>query len=375
MLPQQLSSPPKPPHSPSGWKARSPRPACGSPGSFCGSPVRLAPTNAIAGVGVQVPATSASPASPSFNRSGSASGRSGSPSPSARPINAAHQILVRAAAEARVTASAPADLSEVSSRLASTQSWPALQVLALQYRGRLDAAGLVAVLRKAAQLAAATPNPTASDQYACSRLLECLALTAAPLLPAMGAPTQAAVLGTLGALASSGLVAGRQVPNLVVVLVQALTLASMPQLGSLTGPQLAAVLRGSAALCPAGLPEVWLDEWQAAATGRALEDMPAEALEAVLTSVETLYARQNWLPADSWLGELLSALESKMPAFEGSSLRRLATTLAGLEVRPAAPWLGAFRAAFDERVAAAEMEPADVAGVLFAFTKLEVAFA
>lgn len=83
--------------------------------------------------------------------------RSSASSPSAakqRPLSQPLQILVRAAAEARVASAAPAELSEVNSRLAATSSWPALQVLALQYQGRLDQQSVVAVLRRAAQLAA-----------------------------------------------------------------------------------------------------------------------------------------------------------------------------------------------------------------------------
>ncbi|KAG2493193.1 hypothetical protein HYH03_008613 [Edaphochlamys debaryana] len=290
-------------------------------------------------------------------------------------MNAPLQILVRAAAEARVVPSPPADLSEVTSRLAQTLSWPGLQMMALQYQGRLDQSSVVAVLRRAAQLAASTPSPTPAEQYACARFLESIAMTCASLIPSMNAATVAGVLGTLGALAASGMLILRQVPYMVVVLVQALILASLPQLHEYSGPQLAFVLRGCAMLSPSGLPEVWLDEWQAVTTVPVLSAMPPEALDAVVGALQTLYNRQNWLPQDRWLGELLMVVEKQLPDYDGEGLRQLAVALAGLEVRPHNGWLGKFRAAFDKRVAAAEVEPQDVAGVLYAFTKLEVAFA
>lgn len=189
------------------------------------------------------------------------------------------------------------------------------QVLALQYQGQLDQAGIVAVLRRAAQLAANTDAPTQAEQYACARLLETVAMTCANAIPSMTPATVAAILSTLGALATSGIIVLRQVrsgtvlrwhlccpvtasrsnkankakhsstlvavllpyrwccepwygllniplfptaqvPYMVVVLVQALILASLPQLHLYSGQQLAYVLRGCALLSPSGLPEV-----------------------------------------------------------------------------------------------------------------------
>ncbi|PNW87104.1 hypothetical protein CHLRE_02g109200v5 [Chlamydomonas reinhardtii] len=380
--------------SPGGWKAKArtlvaTRPPCvASPGT-CGTPQpsqqRLQPSNAVAGVGVSVPGGN-------NNSSGSGSGpsssgravspmptsRSSASSPSAakqRPLSQPLQILVRAAAEARVASAAPAELSEVNSRLAATSSWPALQVLALQYQGRLDQQSVVAVLRRAAQLAAGTSSPSQAEQYACARFLESMAMSCANLIPAMAPGTVAAVLSTLGALGVSGMVVMRQVPYMVVALVQALILASLPQLHHYSPPQLAYVLRGCALLSPSGLPEVWLDEWQSVTAGAVLRQMPPDALDAVVASLQTLYQRQNWLPEDGWLGELLQAVEAQLGDYGGSELRHLVVALAGLEVRPHNGWLGSFRAAFDQRVAAAEMAPHEIAGVLYAFTKLEVAFA
>ncbi|GLC39984.1 hypothetical protein PLESTB_001629900 [Pleodorina starrii] len=364
--------------SPGGWKARTPR-LCGSPHS-CVSPARLRPTNAVAGVGVQVPSPTTSPSVGPTGRGGtpstSYSGRA--TSPSTRPTNAPLQTLVRAAKEARVMSAAPAEFSEVSSRLAAAQSWPGLQMLALQYQGRLDQQSVVAVMRRATQLARASSTataPSAQEQYACARFLECVAMSCASLIPGMGPSTVAAVLGTLGALADSGLVPLRQVPNVVVTLVQALILASLPQLHIYSGSQLAYVLRGCALLSPSGLPEVWLDEWQSVTTGEVLSEMPPDALAALMASLQALYSTQNWMPQDRWLGDLLKAVERQLGSYDGEGLRHLAVALAGLEVRPNNGWFGAFRRAFDERVAAAEMAPHDVAGVLYALTKLEVAFA
>ncbi len=65
-------------------------------------------------------------------------------------------------------------------------------------------------------------------------------------------------------------------------------------------------------------------------------------------------------------------VEQQLGEFKGTELRHLALALAGLEVRPHNGWLGNFRAAFNAQ--ATEMSPHDVAGVLFAFTKLEVSF-
>ncbi|GFR46079.1 hypothetical protein Agub_g7546 [Astrephomene gubernaculifera] len=365
--------------SPGGWKARvqsTPRPY-GGPGLCCGG--RLPPTNAMAGVGLQVP-TSTSSASGNLRHSGLTSSSGQPQQQQQRAPNGPLQTLVRAAKEARVLTSAPpADPLEVSSRLQSTRSWPALQVLALQYQGRLDQASMVAFFRRAAQLGAAasstSASPSASDKYACSRLLESLALSCAPLVPDMGPATVAALLGTLGALAACGLVDVQGVPYPVVALVQALLLASLPQLHALSGAQLAFSLRGCVLLCPGGLPEVWLDEWLAAAGGPVVAQMPPQALEAVLSSLQELYTVQGWSPGDQWLSDFLRALEGRLGDYDGQGLRRLAVGLAGLEVRPHSDWLGAFRGAFDSRVAAAEMEAHDVAGVLYAFTKLQVAFA
>ncbi|GLI63468.1 hypothetical protein VaNZ11_006442 [Volvox africanus] len=362
-----------------GWKARTQGRAsrpCGSPHS-CGSPARMLPTNAVAGVGVQVPATT-STTSVGLNGRGSSTSYNGrSTSPSVRPTNAPLQILVRAAKEARVTSSAaPADSFEVSSRLAAAQSWPGLQVLALQYQGRLDQRSVVAVLQRAAQLALASrAAPSAAEQYACARFLESIAMSCAALIPSMGPPTVAAVLGTLGALANNGLVSLRQVPYMVVVLVQALILASLPQLHNYNGPQLAYVLRGCALLSPSGLPEVWLDEWQSVTTGTLLAAMSPDALDAVMASLQALFLTQNWMPQDRLMSELLQAVEKQLGAYDGERLKQLALVLAGLELRPDNGWFGAFKQSFDRRVAAAEMEAQDVAGVLYAMTKLEVSFA
>ncbi|GIL66197.1 hypothetical protein Vafri_19807 [Volvox africanus] len=363
----------------SGWKARTqsrtPRP-CGSPHS-CGSPARMLPTNAVAGVGVQVPATTSTTSVGPNGRGSSTSYHGRSTSPSPRLTNAPLQILVRAAKEARVTSSAaPADSFEVSSRLAAAQSWPGLQVLALQYQGRLDQRSVVAVLQRAAQLALASrAAPSAAEQYACARFLESMAMSCAALIPSMGPPTVAAVLGTLGALANNGLVPLRQVPYMVVVLVQALILASLPQLHNYNGPQLAYVLRGCALLSPSGLPEVWLDEWQSVTTGTLLAAMSPDALDAVMASLQALYSTQNWMPQDRLMGELLQAVEKQLGAYDGERLKQLALVLAGLELRPDNGWFGAFKHAFDRRVAAAEVEAQDVASVLYAMTKLEVSFA
>ncbi|EFJ46428.1 hypothetical protein VOLCADRAFT_105558 [Volvox carteri f. nagariensis] len=337
----------------------------------------------------------------------SSTGRGGAPStsyngrstsPNIRPTNAPLQLLVRAAKEARALSAAPAELSEVSSRLAAAQSWPGLQVISLQFQGRLDQESLVAVLRKAAQLAATSrdgrSSPSASDQYACSRFLECVAVSCASLVPAMTPNTVAAVLGTLGGLADCGLVNMRQVPNVVVVLVQALILASLPQLHNYTGLQLAYLLRGCALLSPSGVPEVWLDEWRSVTSGAVLADMSPDALDAVVASLQVLlihstweevdfsvcrlaalYSTQNWLPHDAWLGELLRAVEGQLAAYDGERLRQLVVALAGLGLRPHTDWFGSFRRVFDSRVAAEEVAPHDVAGVLYALNKLDVAFA
>ncbi|KAG2449239.1 hypothetical protein HYH02_005985 [Chlamydomonas schloesseri] len=375
-----------------GWRAKvtplvARAPCVASPGIF-GTPTpsqqRLQPLNAVAGVGVSAPGSGNN-----NERAGSGaspSGRAVSPMPTSRsassssaakqrPLSQPLQILVRAAAEARVATAAPAELSEVSNRLAATNSWPALQVLALQYQGRLDQQSVVAVLRRAAQLAAGTSAPSQAEQYACARFLESMAMSCANLIPAMAPGTVAAVLSTLGALGVSGMVVMRQVPYMVVALVQALILASLPQLHHYSPAQLAYVLRGCALLSPSGLPEVWLDEWQAVTAGQALRQMPPDALDAVVASLQTLYQRQNWLPEDGWLGELLQAVEAQLGEYGGSELRHLVVALAGLEVRPHNGWLGTFRAAFDQRVAAREMAPHEIAGVLYAFTKLEVSFA
>ncbi|PNH11765.1 hypothetical protein TSOC_001362 [Tetrabaena socialis] len=372
------------PLSPGGWKSqsspghvttpRTPRPcSSGSGGNVQRQPLHL--LHAVAGVGMQVPTPTSPSPSPSPRGGATSTSYGGAArSPSPRAVSAPLQILIRAAAEARVAGAAPAELSEVAPRLSSTQSWPALQVLALQYQGRLDQPSVVAVLRRAAQLAPGGASPTSSEQYACARFLESMAMSCASLIPSMTPATVANVLGSLGTLAGSGLVVLRQVPYMVVVLVQALILASLPQLHFYTGPQLAYALRGCAMLSPSGLPEVWLDEWQTVTTGPVLAAMPPEALEAVVASLQTLYTRQNWLPQDPWLGELLQVVESNLNGYDGRGLRHLAVALAGLEVRPHEGWLGSFRNTFNSRVASADMAPHDVAGVLYAFTKLEVAF-
>ncbi|GIL91796.1 hypothetical protein Vretimale_7332 [Volvox reticuliferus] len=202
-----------------------------------------------------------------------------------------------------------------------------------------------------------------------------MAMSCAALIPSMGPPTVAAVLGTLGALADNGLVPLRQVPYMVVVLVQALILASLPQLHNYNGPQLAYVMRGCALLSPSGLPEVWLDEWQSVTTGTLLAAMSPDALDAVMASLQALYVTQNWTPQDRWMNELLQAVEKQLGAYDGERLKQLALVLADLELRPNNGWFGAFKHAFDRRVSAAEVEARDVAGVLYAMTKLEVSFA
>lgn len=245
----------------------------------------------------------------------------------------------------------------------------------MRWQGSLDQHGVVAVLQRAEQLAASGARPPLpADQYACARLLESAAMSAAPLVPAMAPATVAALLGAFGALVGSGMVVRRYVPYMLVALVQALILASLTQLRAYSPGQLVCVLRGCALLSPGGVPEVWLREWQAACGPALLRGLTPGALAAVMGHLALLRQRQGWVPPQQWLQGCLEAAQAKLAECSGHDLREVIVALAGMEMQPPEGWLAAFRAVLDRRVAAG-MQADDIAGVLYAFRKLELSVA
>lgn len=264
------------------------------------------------------------------------------------------------------------DPAHLARSLASAEGWNELQAVAVQHQGRLDQAGVVAVMQRAELLAAATREATPADQYACARVIESACMSAAPLVPTMSAPAVAMLLGSFGSLVAAGMVVRRYVPYMLIALVQALILASINQLRTYSAAQLVSVLRSCTLLSPSGVPDVWLAQWQAAAAP-GLRGLGPEALLGVMSSLAILRQRQGWSPAAMWLQDCLEAVQARLSECTSHQLREFMVSLAGMELRPADPWVGAFRKALDRHVAAG-MQPADLAGVLYACQKLKVEY-